>query len=57
MVRREWYDGSWFLMIPTPKDPAAGGGLWLRYEDLCAAFPGFKEIYTPEPDEPLEDGQ
>ena len=50
-----WDDGAWWVFIhgpslltPMPYLP----GVWVRYEDLCAAFPGFKELYTPEPDEP-----
>lgn len=50
-VQRFWdsNQGDWLLGIKTPK-----GRVWLRYKDLCKAFPGFKEIYTPEPDEPKE---
>ena len=49
MVERYWdsEQRAWLLGIMTPK-----GRVWVRYDDLCAAFPGFKEIYTPEPDEP-----
>ena len=40
---------TWRLSIPSKDDR---GVVWVRYDDLCEAFPGFKEIYTPEPDEP-----
>ena len=50
-----WDDGAWWvfikgpnLMTPMPYLP----GQWVRYKDLCDAFPGFNVIYTPEPDEP-----
>lgn len=43
---------TWRLSIPSKDDK---GVIGVRYDDLCEAFPGFKEIYTPEPDEPRGD--
>ena len=68
MVDRKWLDGAWWLSFDATyrrgSKHVIGGPerskLWLRYEDLCAAFPGFREIYTPEPDDPpqgLEEDQ
>jgi len=42
---------TWRIAIPS-KDARAI--IWVRYDDLCEAFPGFRELYTPEPDEPGE---
>jgi len=63
-IRREWRGGHWWIIFPRitfarGMAPHVKGGpetssLWLRYDDLCEAFPGFQEIYTPEPDEPKE---
>jgi len=50
-----WDSGAWWVFIPgkvTTPMPYLNSGQWVRYEDLCAAFPGFREFYTPEPDEP-----
>lgn len=66
-VENRWIDGRWWVCFPKVtfmrgRHKAILGGpetsmLMIPYETLCAAFPGFKEIYTPEPDEPQEDGQ
>lgn len=54
-----WDDGAWWVFIPgkslfSPRllQPGDWVGQWVRYDALCDTFPGFKEIYTPEPDEP-----
>lgn len=52
MVERKWQEGAWWLKLSTPG--VGRGYVWIRYTDLCAAFPSFKEIYTPEPDDPPE---
>lgn len=53
----EWRDGQWWVLFPEitlvrGRVPHIKGGpetcsLWLRYDDLCEAFPGFKELATP----------
>lgn len=54
-----WDDGSWWVFIPgkNREGRVYWPGQWVRYEDLCAAFPGFREFWTPEPDEPAGDQQ
>lgn len=54
-----WDNGHWWVRIKSEFCPVAGhetpgknrflvdGFIWLRYDDLCAAFPGFKEITVP----------
>jgi hypothetical protein len=53
-VKWKWEDGHWWVhftgtlkMTPGPNGGFAECSMWLRYDDLCEAFPGFKELATP----------
>jgi len=56
-VKWEWVDGHWWVILPKAtfargrvgqiKGGPETSSLWLRYDDLCEAFPGFQELATP----------
>lgn len=55
-LQREWSAETkeWRIWVPVSDHRRV---VVISYKDLCAAFPGFKEFWTPEPDDPPGDQQ